>query len=52
VYLSARQDDVRASHFSTATTTSTSTSATRGYYLQVVLTDFYSSQSIRTFLTL
>jgi hypothetical protein len=36
-------------HFSTATTTSISTSATsasRGYHLHVVLADFYSSHSI------
>jgi hypothetical protein len=44
------QDDVRTAQFSMATITSTSTSATsatRGYHLHVVLTDFYSSHSIR-----
>jgi hypothetical protein len=44
------QDDVRTAQFSMATTTSTSTSATsatRGYYLHVVLAGFYSSHSIR-----
>jgi hypothetical protein len=46
MYPSAHQDDVRTTHFSTATTTSTSTSATRGYHLHVVLADFYSSHSI------
>jgi hypothetical protein len=52
VYPSAHQDDVRTAHFSTATTTSTSTSAIRGYHLHVVLTGFYSSHSIRAIMTL
>jgi hypothetical protein len=52
VYPSARQDDVRTTHFSTATTTSTSTSAIRGYHLHVVLAGFYSSHSIRVITTL
>jgi hypothetical protein len=46
------QDDVRTAQFSMATTTSTSTSATRGYHLHVVLTGFYSSHSIRAITTL
>jgi hypothetical protein len=49
VYLSARQDDVRTSHFSTATTMSSLTSsilALRGYHLHVVLVGFYSSHNI------
>jgi hypothetical protein len=55
VYLSARQDDVRTVHFSTATTTSTSTLATlalRGYHLHVVLIGFYYSHNIRAITTL
>jgi hypothetical protein len=43
------QDNVRTTQFFMATTTSTSTSATsatRGYHLHVVLTGFYSSHSI------
>jgi hypothetical protein len=50
VYLSVHQDDVRTVHFSMATTTSTSISATlalRGYHLHVVLIGFYSSDNIR-----
>jgi hypothetical protein len=35
-----------------ATTTSTLTSAIRGYHLHVVLTGFYSSHSIRAITTL
>jgi hypothetical protein len=35
-----------------ATTTSTPTSATRGYHLHVVLAGFYSSYSIRAIMTL
>jgi hypothetical protein len=49
VYLSARQDDVRIAHFSTATTRSTLTSVTlalRDYHLHVVLIGFYSSHNI------
>ena len=49
------QDDVRTAQFSMATTTSTSTSATsatRGYHLHVVLAGFYSSHSIRAITTL
>jgi hypothetical protein len=46
------QDAVRTAQFSMATTTSTSTSATRGYHLHVVLTGFYSSHSIRAITTL
>jgi hypothetical protein len=49
------QDDVRTTQFSMATTTSTSTSATsatRGYHLHVVLTGFYSSHSIYAITTL
>jgi hypothetical protein len=49
VYRFARQDDVRMTHFSTTTTTSTLTSATlalRGYHLHVVLVGFYSSHNI------
>jgi hypothetical protein len=49
------QDDVRTAQFSMATTTSTSTSATsatRDYYLHVILADFYSSHSIRAITTL
>jgi hypothetical protein len=49
VYPSACQDDVRTTHFSAATTTSTSisaTSATRSCHLHVVLTDFYLSHNI------
>jgi hypothetical protein len=52
---SARQDDVRTVHFSTATTTFTSisaTSATRSYHLHVILVGFYSSHSIRAIMTL
>jgi hypothetical protein len=52
VYPSARQDDVRTAHFSTATTMSTSTSATRGYHLHVILVGFCSSHSIRAITTL
>jgi hypothetical protein len=55
VYLSARQDDVRTTHFSTATTTSTLISATlalSGYHLHVVLVSFYSSHNIRAITTL
>jgi hypothetical protein len=46
------QDDVRTAQFSMATTTSTSTSATRGYHLHVVLAGFYSSHNIRAITTL
>jgi hypothetical protein len=49
------QDDVRTAQFFMATTTSTSTSATsatRGYHLHVVLAGFYSSHSIRAITTL
>jgi hypothetical protein len=46
------QDDVRTTQFSMATTTSTSTLATRGYHLHVVLAGFYSSHSIRAITTL
>jgi hypothetical protein len=49
------QDDVRTTHFFMATTTSTSTSATsatRGYHLHVVLGGFYSSYNIRAITTL
>jgi hypothetical protein len=49
------QDAVRTAQFSMATTTSTSTSATsatRGYHLHVVLAGFYSSHSIRVITTL
>jgi hypothetical protein len=55
LYLSVRQDDIRASHFSIATTTSTLTSATlvlRGYHLRVVLIGFYSRHNIRVIMTL
>jgi hypothetical protein len=53
VYLSAHQDDVRTSHFSTARTTLTSaTLALRGYHLHVVLVGFYSSHNIRAITTL
>jgi hypothetical protein len=49
------QNDVRTTQFSMATTTFTSTSATsatRGYHLHVVLVGFYSSHSIRAITTL
>jgi hypothetical protein len=46
------QDDVRTAQFFIATTTSTSTSATKGYHLYVVLAGFYSSHSIRAITTL
>jgi hypothetical protein len=55
VYLSARQHDVRTTHFSTATTTSTLTSATltlRGYHLYMVLVGFFSSHNMHTIMTL
>jgi hypothetical protein len=55
LYLSVRQDDIRTSHFSIATTTSTLTSATlviRGYHLRVILIDFYSRHNIRAIMTL
>jgi hypothetical protein len=55
VYLSARQDDVRIAHFSTAMTTSTLTSATlvlRGYHLHVALVGFYTSHNIYAITTL
>jgi hypothetical protein len=54
MYLSARQDDVRTVHFSTATTTFTSTLATlalRGYHLHVVLVGFYCCHNIRAITT-
>jgi hypothetical protein len=44
--------DVRTTHFSTATTTSASTSALRGYHLHMVFIGFYSSHSIRAIITL
>jgi hypothetical protein len=50
VYLFAHQDDVRTTHFSTATTMSTLTSATlalKGYHLYVILIDFYSNHNMR-----
>jgi hypothetical protein len=49
------QDDVRTAQFSMAMTTSTSTSATsatRGYHLHVILAGFYSSHSIHAITTL
>jgi hypothetical protein len=55
MYLSSHQDDVGTTHFSTATTTSTLTSATlalRGYHLHMVLVSFYSSHNIRAIMTL
>jgi hypothetical protein len=55
VYLSARQDDIRIMHFSTATTTSTlilATLALRGYHLHAVLISLYSSHNIRAIMTL
>jgi hypothetical protein len=55
MYLSAHQDDVKTTHFSTATTTSTltsTTSALRDYHLHVVLVGFYSSYNICVITTL
>jgi hypothetical protein len=55
VYQSARQDDVRTSHFSTAMTTSALTSATlalMGYHLYVVFVGLYSSHNICAITTL
>jgi hypothetical protein len=55
VYLSARQDDVKTTHFSTATTRSTLILVIlvlRGYHLHVELVDFYSSHNICAITTL
>jgi hypothetical protein len=43
---------VRTVYFFAAMTTSTSTLASRGYHLHVILTGFYSSHSIRAITTL